>query len=398
MWLLPLCSAEAQIKWGVRTGVQYSTLYSAYRGDVFERYAKFDPWKPSIILPGFYLEVPIGKRTSLSGGLQYSSKGYTWPGDEYSNSYSYRLPYITAPLLFHYKIQRFSFFVGPELAYKFISSFSSGTVREKDETIFVAPFDVGASGGVAVHLTPEHSIMLRYTLGFLNVIGKDTEMTGSLGSYGNARDLGFVFNNHTVGLAFTSAFKYADATEKKRKISVALRQGLFSSTLFGEGVDHANAGNARVRRRTGYEAGVEICVAIRKYFFVSTGLNYLQKGGQISGEDPVKADYISVPLIVGVSPLVSRHVSLSFYGGIGLNKVVNLVNPYQKFFQSHLDMEYDIGSSLFYGIEGALRISEKISLLLTYRNFWDNSTVFDLNNLSFSTRGYSLSTGLRLHR
>jgi hypothetical protein len=396
--LLPLCSAHAQIKWGVRTGVQYSTLYSAYRGDEFERYAKLDPWKPSIVMPGFYLELPIGKRAALSAALQYSSKGFTWPGDDYSNSYSYRLPYITAPILFHYKVQQFSFFVGPEVAYKFISSHTFGTMRQTDETILVAPFDLGASGGVAFHITPEHSLMLRYTFGFFNVIGKDTDMTGSLGNYGNARELGFVFNNHTVGLALTSEFRYAEATEKKRSFSFAVRQGVSSSTLFGEGVDHANTGNAPIRRRTGYEAGVEIRVGIRKYFFAATGLNYLQKGGQISGEEPVKVNYMSVPLIIGVSPVVSKRVTLSFYGGVGLHKVVKLVNPYRKFFQSHLDREYNLNGSLFYGIEGGLRTSEKISFFFNYRNFWDNSSVFDLNNLSFSTRGYSISSGVRLHR
>lgn len=395
--LLPLCKVKAQIKWGVQTGFQYSTLYSGYHGNLFERYESLNPWKGSIVMPGLYVEVPVGKRTAVSGALQYSSKGFKWLGDEYSNSYSYRLPYLTLPILFSYKAQHLSFFAGPEIAYKFISSYTSGSVRQTDETVYIAPFDLGATGGIGFNFTPAHSIMLRYTWGFLNVIGKDTEMEGGLGNYGNARDLGFVFNNHAVGVSLSSAFTYADASEKKRSISFGLRQGVLSSTLFGEGVD-AVGENASLRRRTGYEAGLEVRIGIKKYFFAGSGLSYLQKGGQLDGFGSVKVDYLSVPLIVGVSPFVSRYVTLSFYGGMGLHKVVHLENPYRPFLQPDRDIEYEFGSSLFYGFEGELHISEKVSLFLNYKNFWDNSSVFDLDNLPFSTRGYSVSTGLRLHR
>lgn len=367
-------------------------------GDVFEKYEKMDPWKPSIIMPGFCVEVPLGKRASLTGALQYSSKGYRWPGDNHSKSYSYRLPYLTVPILIHYETQRLSFFAGPEFAYKFISSYKSGSVRQTDETVHIAPFDLGATGGVGFQITSAHSIMLRYTWGLLNVIGKDTEMEGGLGNYGNARDLGFVFNNHALGVVLASEFSYADAAEKKRSISFGLRQGFSSSTLFGEGVDHVNAGNEPIRRRSGYEAGLEIRVGIKKYFFFGSGLSYLQRGGGLADDEPIKVDYLSVPLIVGVSSLVSRYLTLSFYGGMGFRKVVNLDNPYRPLLKPDSDFEYEFSSSLFYGFEGSLRMSEKISIFLSYKNFWDNSSIFDLDNLSFSACGFGVSTGIRLHR
>jgi hypothetical protein len=396
--LLPLCVAKAQIKWGVQTGFQYSTLYSGFQGNLFEKYGRLNPWKGSILMPGFYIAVPLSARVSVSGTLQYSSKGYLWLGDKYSKSYSYRLPYLAVPILFHYKTQRLSFFAGPEFAYKFISSYTSGSVRLTDETVHIAPFDLGATGGVGFQITSAHSIMLRYTWGLLNVIGKDTEMEGDLGNYGNARDLGFMFNNHALGVVLASEFSYADAAEKKRSISFGLRQGFYSSTLFGEGVDHVTAGNEPIRRRSGYEAGLEIRVGIKKYFFFGTGLSYLQKGGQLREDEPVKVDYLSVPLIVGVSPLVNKHLTFSFYGGVGLHKVVNLENPYRSLFQSDSDIEYEFGSTLFYGLECDVSVSENLSIFLNYKNFWDNSAIFDLENLSFSARGFGLSTGLRLHR
>ena len=70
---LPPSAANAQIKWGAQTGLQHSTLYSAYRGNDFQKYARLNPWESSIAMPGFYVDVPLGKRPSYGPVLTWVS-------------------------------------------------------------------------------------------------------------------------------------------------------------------------------------------------------------------------------------------------------------------------------------------------------------------------------------
>lgn len=399
--LLSLCPVYAQFSWGTRTGVHFSTLHSFHRGnDRYEAFSRWNDWKSSVLVPGFYFDYRFNEELSLSTGLQFANKGYRWPGDQSTNnsSYIYHLPYVTVPLLVNLNLDRWSFFVGPEVGYKFLSSFEIGDTRTLDEEIFINSVDLGISGGVGYELAPGYRLSARYTSGITNVVGKNTEVSHPLGSFGNAREEGFIYQNRSVQLFLETSFRYTDQKEKKRQFAFDVRQGISSYTLFDTGVEMLNPQRVPIQRRVGYEAGLEMRITIKKYFLFGTGVNYLQQGGQLPGEEPLRVNYISVPIMIGISPIVMNDFSFSVQGGLGIHHQVMLHNPYRKYFTSDYDRETDFSSSLFYGFEAAIRISEKFSAFLNYRNHWGNASILEFDGLHISSKGYSISAGLRLHR
>jgi hypothetical protein len=353
-----------------------------------------------MLVPGLHFNYRFNGDLSLSAGLQFANKGYRWPGDQPANnsSYIYHLPYITLPLLVHLHIDRWSFFVGPEVGYKFLSSFDIGDTRTLDEEIFVNPVDLGISGGVGYEIVPGYRLSARYTSGFTNVVGKNTDVSHPLGSYGNARDEGFVYQNRSIQLFLETSFRYADQKEKKRRFAFDVRQGISSYTLFDTGVEMLNPERNPIKRRVGYETGIEMRISIKKYFLFGTGINYLQQGGQLPREEPLRVNYLSVPIMIGISPIVAKDFSFSVQGGLAIHHQVMLENPYRKYFTSDYDREGDFSSSLFYGFEAAGRITDKFSVFMNYRNHWGNASILEFDGLHISSKGYSISAGLRLHR
>jgi hypothetical protein len=377
--LLTIVSAHAsvaQFNWGVRTGFQYSTLH-------FNKADDWNSWKSSYLVPGVFGHYDFNERTALSFDVLFSKKGFR------QNS-AYHLSYLNTPLMFHYKPTRqFSVFGGVEFGVKLYSALIIDGEDKLGDDIFDNRFDWGIGGGFAVELFPGYSIMLRYTHGLSNVLGKDA-VVWSNGSYFSPREQGYKFNNQAFQILFSSVLSGPKGERKYSPVSIGIRQGILGFTLYGSGITELGK---QVKHRVGYEAGLEVRFEIRKYFFVSTGLSYLQEGGRVEGDDPVKLDYLSLPIIIGVSPVKTKELTFSFEGGFLVNRQVKSVNPYA--YEGPNNHAYRYTSSFLYGYEVSTDAISGVTLFVNYRNFVGNN-FYDTENHEFITKGRSISLGMRL--
>jgi len=310
----------AQFSWGVRTGVQYSTI--SFNKD---RYGSTP--RLAYLTPGLYFEQQLNSSTMLSADIQYTNKGLL-RGSLTQDRYT--LQYLSVPILFHYKpTNDFSFFVGPEFGLRLGGSFVIDGERISDSDLFTKHYDIGASGGITLQISPEYKLMFRYTHGLVNILDENYQVFDNVsGIYKNARDIGYKFTNRSFQLSFSSAF-VIPKSEGKKSVSFGLRQGVSFSTVYGSGVDDISGHKGSISNtRIGYESGIDVRVAIQKYFFFSTGVSYLQRGGQIENDQVLKINYVSLPLIFGISPILTNDFALSIEGGLGINKQLKFQNPY----------------------------------------------------------------------
>src|SRR5687767_11992641 len=100
--ILSTSLAHAQFSWGVNTGVQYSNVHVADNGNLGTS-------KYSYLVPGFHFQYNFRGHSTVSAGIQFSNKGYKQnvtlsPGQIMDVRYC--LPYLTFPLLYHYRFQQ----------------------------------------------------------------------------------------------------------------------------------------------------------------------------------------------------------------------------------------------------------------------------------------------------
>lgn len=393
--LLSFNLCHAQFQWGIRTGFQMSSFNdpSPVGDDGLN-------WRPKYLVPSLYFQWELNKVFSLSTELSYTSKGRraraiyfegrNYVGPTFDGEIV--LPYITVPVLLHYQLEKFSFFAGGEFAYKLRSASKAGQSRQENK-IFTHPIDIGIAGGVGYKLSDDHTIALRYTHGLVNVTGKEATI-GGFGGYPptSLRDVGVAAMNRTFQLSLSTAFRYASTKERKRKVNFDFRQGIGQYSLFiinDDGISYFEN-----EKEPTYEAAVEMNVQIKKYFQFNTGINYQTK----TSETPQTATfkYLSVPLLFGVSPIATNDFRLSVQGGLGVNFMVSEKNGYQPFFGPS-DESHNITTSFIYGVEGQIPLSKKLSLLLVYRNSWDNDGPIRMDFHDYKFRGYSVSAGVRYH-
>jgi hypothetical protein len=301
------------------------------------------------------------------------------------------LPYITVPVLLHYHLKKTSIFAGGEFGYKLKSTSKAGQSRKENLTL-THPIDIGLTGGVGYRLSDDHTITLRYTHGLVNVIGKDVTMRVFGEPSLSLRENGYGARNRTIQLSLSTTFRYKDTNERKRKVNFDFRQGIARYSVFtmeDDGISHFESD-----KKTTYEAALEMNVQIKKYFQFNTGINYVKKTSELMRFSSF--DYLTVPLLFGVSPIVTDDFRLSIQGGLGVNFMVNERNDFRPTY-SPADETNDINTSFIYGVEGQIPLKKKLSLLLVYRNSWDNDGAFRFNYADLKFRGYSMSAGIRYH-
>jgi hypothetical protein len=362
----------------MRFGLQGSNLHFNKEPDAFSK-------KVTYLIPGFYFEQELSEKTAISLDIQYASKGF------YANQLRYTLPYITSPLLFHYKpSSNFSLFAGPEIGLKLLTSYVENDERIKEESIFTKRLDLGISGGFSYQLTKGYSLMLRYTHGLSNVLGKDIVLLDA-----NDKEIEEAkFTNRTLQLSLSSQVSISHE-EKKTKMYYGIRQGITAFTIYGSGVEVVGGNNAVLKKRIGFETGLELRFIFQKYFFLTTGLNFQQKGGQINGDNPVELNYFSIPVIIGVSPIKTDFFTLSLEGGIGFERQVKSQNPY--YFPNNPDAtEHIDAASYMHGFEISTDAIKRLTLFLSYRK-WSDARFLELDtrNNELLTKGETFSAGIR---
>lgn len=384
----------AQFSWGVRTGFQTNTLRFNNEPGLYN-------WKTGYLIPGLYFQQDFLDNTALSLDLQFANKGFVSRYSEFTGlafkfvELKQSLGYIALPLLFHYKpTTDFSAFLGPEFGILVSSSYIENGERVSDDGLFTNPFDFGISGGVSYQISEGYRLMLRYTHGLSNVLEKDVVRFNVNGqSIVNAETAGYKFTNRALQLTLSSEFNISEQ-EQSTRVSYGIRQGISSYYIFDRGQSAIGAKN--IDKRIGFETGLELRFIFRKYFFLSTGINYLQKGGQLQGDDPVKLNYLSLPLIIGVSPIKTDMLTVSIETGLGFDRQIKAVNPYENSTTNEFHTAYKNVGSLMYGFEVSTDAINKLTMFLSYRK-WEDARFYDQNySRELVTNGQSLSIGVRI--
>lgn len=375
--------ANAQFSWGTRTGLQVSTLHFNKNDDFVNR-------KSSYLIPGFYFEQVVGKQTKLSLDLQFSNKGYTSVA---STEGRYNLQYFSFPLLVSYKLNDvISIYAGPDISLQ-VGSHSIVNHEIIPNDLFKQPLDFGIRGGLAFQISSNYSLMLTYIHGLSNTINPDL-LTGRRPVFASDDKI----TNRSLQVSLSTAFSIPK-NQKNSSVSFSLRQGVLNSSIYVLG-DNGLTNETESGKIIGYEAGLEAKIGIQKYFFINTGLIYNQKGGKFIDDKAVRINYLSVPILFGISPILEKEITFSVEGGLSLNKQINSDNPYEAITPNITS--YTNTASFLYGFELEAPIKNRTSLFLSYRNIVDQSRFLagEDNNgnqyYDFNFKSESFSIGLRL--
>jgi hypothetical protein len=219
---------------------------------------------------------------------------------------------------------------------------------------------------------------------------------------------------HILFISLTVAFsamgqeqeQAPDLQDKKIISRLGFQLGYANYTLTGKEVDLRTNRGAELQARTGIHIESVYQLELFKYFYLKTGLSYLQKGGELVGggwvhKGPVKVNYINVPLLAGLTPFRTEKLRISFEGGAAYNLLMGSEIPYTRdIVENYYARQETSIASLLWGIEAAYLFSGNKRFFINYRNSRDTKyfhariyrptgLTFDLNN-----QGYSLTAGL----
>jgi len=190
-------------------------------------------------------------------------------------------------------------------------------------------------------------------------------------------------------------------------MSAGVKAGYSDYTLFGDEVRLRKKRGAELINRQALELGFVLKADIHKYLYAKAELGYLQKGGHLKGggwtyQTPVQVNYLSIPLLVGLSPIKTEPVTLSFEAGFAYNLLMSSDIGYSKDIIAGYRAEEttDIVSQLV-GIELATDVLDNLTLFANYRYSKDrdffharvNSTTGE--NYDLWNKGNSICFGVR---
>jgi len=253
------------------------------------------------------------------------------------------------------------------------------------------PFDrlstFSLGGGLSYQINPRLNITTRYFHGISN-IDHEAIYVSRIESRVIQLSLGY-FYQRDEDKAYNA--------ERKTMFSIGFRQGLSRYVL----VKNEFFPNKRMEAssgRNGYQAEIDFRLT-RRNFYTSIGAIYSQKGGAIDGEKEIHQNFLTIPFIVGFSPIKTKYLTVSLEGGLALNHVLSSENLPPKDYLSHSS---DDIASVLYGFEvsSAAFSFSKVTPFLSYRNEVDVSSFFDGStdeaDYALSHKGQILSLGLRL--
>lgn len=156
----------SQVSFGLKSGTNIATVKDINR----------DPKNRVGWYGGAFLTTPIYKKIFFQPELLFSAKGYSDYGTpNVTKKTAVRLNYITAPLLFRYKIDhKTSLFLGPEFGY-LLSVYQKTPFNQTYNLYYNFPvkLDIEMAVGLNYKILTNAGIEIRYTYGFKNIYTRD---------------------------------------------------------------------------------------------------------------------------------------------------------------------------------------------------------------------------------
>ena len=161
-FLLISCCGYSQVNFGVKSGINIATVKDI----------NSDPKNRIGWYAGCSAYIPMYMKFFFQPEILFSTKGYSDIGSlNETKKTATRLNYITAPLLFGYKIDhKTSLFFGPEIGY-LTSAYQKTPYNEIFDVShnFPVKFDIELDVGLNYKITKNAGIEIRYAYGFKNM-------------------------------------------------------------------------------------------------------------------------------------------------------------------------------------------------------------------------------------
>jgi hypothetical protein len=173
--ILTLNNAEAQVRFGPKAGVNFSTMTLKSSG------ISIDPTNMTGFQAGVIAEISLGRNLALQPGFLYSAKGSNYYISGFDVDVTIKPNYLEVPINAIYKIGagplNVLLIAGPYVAYGIGGTYSMSSVQTTiDEAIKfgsgqdndLKPFDVGVNMGAGVELS-RFQLTFQYCLGLTNI-------------------------------------------------------------------------------------------------------------------------------------------------------------------------------------------------------------------------------------
>lgn len=153
--------ARAQVDFGIRAGVNFSTLYNTFD----------DVDTQTGLLAGVYLQIPVSNNFIIQPELLYSAKGVE--DEEPAGAEVFHLNYITVPLFLKYKFTLQGALTpyiaaGPYIAYLTDNYVTRDGKTVTEEVSAIRDYDIGASIGAGLEYSG-FNFGVRYSIGFVPI-------------------------------------------------------------------------------------------------------------------------------------------------------------------------------------------------------------------------------------
>jgi hypothetical protein len=311
---------------------------------------------------------------------------------ENGRNYDNHLAYLSVPVMAQFHLNdRISFLAGGEFNL-FLGAYNLAGGYRYTDSPYDRPVTISLGGGIAYQINPRLNIMARYFEGITNAANQ--KFTGFPGLKFNPRTFQL-----SLGYFYQRDEDKAYKSDQRTMFSIGFRQGIskyaiLKTEYFEDGRKEASSG------RNGYQAELDFRFT-RRNFYASLGAIYAQKGGHIADEESggIRQDFLSIPLILGYSPIKTKYLTFSLEGGIALSHLLSSENLPSE--TPHTSTKSDIATGL-YGFELSSDVFRAVTPFISYRKqvdlsfFFERSTEWSDYYYDLRYKGQALSLGLRV--
>jgi hypothetical protein len=209
-----------------------------------------------------------------------------------------------------------------------------------------------------------------------------------------------------LSLLFTQLYSYAQTTE--REISFGFRAGYVNTTLYGSYVEFSRSSTTTgtskpVNSKSSFEIAASVYYQVYKPIFITTGIGFIQKGGDIENFTPlypvdVTLNYLNIPVGVSVRAIQGKKFSIFADGGFVFNYEVSSeqdfkkgIDPTEETTESKFIVSYSLGGSCRYKVSETFSVQVEAHYLNDINPFF---TQVIYEDLEMKTKGKVFSLGV----
>lgn len=357
-----LYNTHAQFNYGIRAGGHVSVVRPG------------DRYLPAFSLhSGVFTSYRFSNRLSFIADALFVDKGFVLDTEDkiYDGS-AVHFGYLDLPVILQYHISnRLAVFGGLQNSI-LLSARAEYNGQSENLYKYSRVYQTGFGAGFSIKISPRFTITARSFRDFGNVFKREYTQSDDEDSQNK-------FSNQTFQLSLAFSFRrdtvrlHLPLSEQKTKILVGFKQGMSINTLV---VDNIEDNDVKIKDGFGYEAGFDLRFEAGKYFYLMPGIFYQQRGGQVTiGSEqysPIKLNYLSFPLALGLSPIKTKPITLSGEFGFSLNYQFSAQNVFgEKANPGGHVSNNNIVTSKFFGLELATDRIRNLNVFLNYRKIED---------------------------